>query len=166
MARNQGTGARYSAQESGVRKRSRLRLVIKGEGDATRIFDDLDKLRADVGARPSSSPAPESPLRSRRVREAQTFARMPHDRALDQLYRHRVGEHAWAVLIELDRMILAQRGKNPVLFWSPRLRALGLTTHTRRRALRNLEAAGVVKVAQRGRGLSPWVTHLWYPLPE
>jgi hypothetical protein len=27
-------------------------------------------------------------------------------------------------------MILAQRGKNPVLFWSPRLRALGLTTHT------------------------------------
>jgi hypothetical protein len=66
-----------------VRKRSRLRLVVKGEGDATRIFDDLDKLRADVGARPSSSPAPESPLRSRRVREAETFARMPHDRALD-----------------------------------------------------------------------------------
>jgi hypothetical protein len=41
-----------------------------------------------------------------------------------------------------------------------------LITHTRRRALRNLEAAGVVKVAQRGHGLCPWVTHLWYPLRE
>jgi hypothetical protein len=63
-------------------------------------------------------------------------------------------------------MVLTQGGKNPVLFWSPRLRALGLTTHTRQRALQNLKAAGVVKVEQRGRGLSPWVTHLWYPLQE
>jgi hypothetical protein len=142
-----------------------LLLVIKGEGDATRIFDDLDKLRADVGARPSSSPAqPESPLRSRRVREAETFARIPHDRGFE-LYRH-IGGAPWAVLLELDRMILAQRGKNPVCFWSPRLRDLGLNAHTRTKALCQLEAAGVIKIEGRGRGLSPCVTHLWYPLRE
>jgi hypothetical protein len=100
--------------------------------------------------------------RSRRVRETETFARILHDHALE-LYRHRIGDAAWIVLIELDRMIFAQRGKNPVLFWSPRLRAIGLTAHTRRRALQNLEKAGVITIEGRGNGLSPRVTHLWHP---
>jgi hypothetical protein len=146
-----------------VKKRPRLRLVSKSEQDAIGIFDDLDKLRADVEVPPPSAPAqPICPLRFRRWCEAETFSRIPHDRAIE-LYRHRIGDAAWAVLIELDRMILTQRGKNPVRFWSPRLRDLGLTAHTREKALRRLEAAGVVIVEKRGRGLSPWVTHLWYP---
>jgi hypothetical protein len=146
-----------------MKKRSRLRLVSKNEDDATNIFDDLDKLRADVSAGGAAQPVgPEAPLRSRRAREVVEFARLPYDLAFG-LYKH-VGGAPWIVLVELDRMILSQRGKNPVIFWSPRLRALGLTKHTRARALRQLEAAGVIKVVQRERGLGPWVTHLCYPL--
>ena len=149
-----------------MKKRTRLRLVGKGEGDATGIFDDLDKLRVGAGAPSPSAPAqPESPLRSRRVRETETFARIPHDRALE-LYRHHISGAAWAVLIELDRIILMQRGKNPVRLWSPRLRAAGLTSHIRIRALRRLEAAGAIKIEQKDPGRGPLVTHLWYPLRE
>jgi hypothetical protein len=81
-----------------------------------------------------------------------------------ELYRrHRISGPAWAALIELDRMVLAQRGKNPVRFWSPRLRAAGLVRGVRTRALRQLAAAGVVEVEWGKRGLSPLVRHLWYP---
>jgi hypothetical protein len=149
-----------------VNKRARLRLVGKGEGDSggAGVFDDLDKLRVDLASaeamRPPSSNVGQAP--SHRRREVETFARIPHNRALE-LYRHRLTGAAWAVLIELDRMILAGRGKNPVLFWSPRLRAAGLTQHVRTQALRRLEAAGVVKVEGRRRGLAPVVRHLWFP---
>jgi transcription initiation factor IIE alpha subunit len=50
-----------------------------------------------------------------------------------------------------------------VRLWSPELRDAGVTKQTRARALRELQEAGVVEVEQRGKGLSPWVTHLWYP---
>jgi hypothetical protein len=128
------------------KRRPNLRLVGHDPAD---VFDDLDKLRADLGA----------PLRRERLPE--TFARIPHDRALD-LYRHKISGAAWLVLIEIDWLIFKQRGKNPVRFWSPRLRAAGLVTRTRMRALRQLEAAGVIKIERKGKGLSPWVTHLWY----
>jgi hypothetical protein len=142
-----------------------LRLVAKGERDATGIFDNMDKLRADIATPLPQRTRSEGLLRSRRKHEAETFARIPHDRALE-LFRRRIGEAAWIVLIELDRVVLAQRGKNPVLFWSPRLRAAGLVSRARIRALRRLEAAGVVEIEYRGSGLSPWVTHLWYPQRE
>jgi hypothetical protein len=133
-------------------KRRRPKLHLVGH-DPADIFDDLEKLRADLGA----------PLR--RDRSVETFARIPHDRAL-ALYRYKLSGAAWLVLIELDRLILKQRGKNPVRFWSPRLRAVGLVTRTRMRALCQLEAAGVIKIEQKGNGLSPWVTHLWYPCQD
>jgi hypothetical protein len=60
-------------------------------------------------------------------------------------------------------MVLAQRGKNPVRFWSPRLRAAGLVRGVRTRALRQLAAAGVIEVEWGKIGLSPLVRHLWYP---
>jgi hypothetical protein len=147
-------------------KRPRLRLVGNG-GDATAIFDDVEKLRVDLkAAAAATSTTPEGSigqtLMRRRPRETEMFARIPHDRGLE-LYRHRIGGPAWAALIELDRMILAQRGKNPVLFWSPRLRAAGLVRGVRTRALRQLAAAGVVEVEWRKKGLSPLVRHLWYP---
>jgi hypothetical protein len=132
-----------------VKRRPKLRLVGLG-GDPTDVFDDMDKLRAGLTA----------PLRQTRATE--TFARIPYDRALE-LYRLRIDGPAWAALIELDRMVFTQRGKNPVSFWSSRLRAAGLVTRTRTRALRQLEAAGVIKIEQRGKGLSPLVTHFWYP---
>jgi hypothetical protein len=153
-----------------VKKWARLRLVGEGEGSgASRVFDDIDKLRADLAA---AGGAPDTPASSavvggdacpaRRSKAKETFAPIPHDRALE-LYRRRIGGPAWAVLIELDRMIFAGRGRNPILFWSPRLRAAGLTRHTRARALRELEAAGVVEVTWRERRFSPLVRHRWYP---
>jgi hypothetical protein len=149
-----------------MRKRPNLRLVGKGEGDdgAASIFDDMDGLRAAFVA-PSIMPTATTAAKSgplRRARGKETFAPIPHDRAIE-LYRRRISGSAWAVLVELDRMILAQRGKNPVLFWSPKLRAAGLRASYRTKVLRELEAAGVVEVTWRGRGLSPLVRHLWYP---
>jgi hypothetical protein len=86
----------------------RPRLYPVGQ-DPSDVFSDIEKLRTDLAA----------PLR--RQRAVETFARIPHDRALE-LYRHKLSGTAWLVLIELDRILLKARGKNPVRFWSPRLR--------------------------------------------
>jgi hypothetical protein len=130
-----------------ARRRPKLHLV---GNDPTDVFDDLDKLRAEM-----ATPA-------RRPRITETFARIPHDRAFG-LHRHKISGTAWLVLIELDRLVLKAGGRNPVRLWSAKLRTAGVTKQTRARALRQLAAAGAVKVEQRGEGLSPWVTHLWYP---
>ena len=124
----------------------RPKLYLVGQNPSG-VFDDLAQLQADMAV----------PLR--RQRTAETFARIPHTKGLAL----RVSGSAWRVLIELDRLVLKAGGKNPVRFWSSQLRAAGLTRGARMRALRQLEAAGVVRVEQRGEGLSPWVTHLWYP---
>ena len=135
-----------------MKRRSRLRLVGQDPGD---IFDDVSKLRSDLAEPP--------PVR--RPRASDTFARIPHDKAL-LLYRHRLGPAAWTVLTELDRLILKRRGQNPVLLISARLRAAGVNSQTRARALRQLSAAGVVRIERRGQGLAPLVTHLWYPVQD
>ena len=133
-------------------KRKR-RLYLVGQ-DPAEIFDDLDKLKSDL-ADPKRARAPAK----------ETFARIPHDKAL-ALYRDpELFGAAAHVLFELDRVILRRRGQNPVRFDCPRL-VRAVSGHTRSRALRQLEAAGLVKVTSRGPGLSPWVTHLWYPLRE
>jgi hypothetical protein len=138
-----------------VNKKRRLRLVR--DHDPAEVFNDLDSLRIQNAVPPQ--------LHQRRKRTVETFARIPHDRAL-ALYGHRISGAAWVVLIELDRLILRAGGKNPVKFSSPRLRALGLTHRLRAKALRQLETAGVIKMRQRGPGLSPWVAHLWYELRD
>src|SRR5262245_66482909 len=71
-----GTRSRACCRSYSVRKRTKLRLVGH---DPTDVFDDLDKLRADLAA----------PLRRERI--AETFARIPHDRAIE-LYRQKIGE--------------------------------------------------------------------------
>jgi hypothetical protein len=70
------------------------------------------------------------------------------------------------VLIELDRIILKRRGQNPVRLYSSRLKEVGIHDRTRQRALRQLAAAGVIKIKYRDRGLAPLVAHLWYPLQD
>ena len=130
-----------------MKKRTYLHLA--GE-DPAQIFDDLERLRREQG---------EAPMSAGRGRSHETFARIPHDKAL-RLYRHRLNAAAWAVLIEVDRIILKSGGRNPVKLSSARLRAIGVRAEARARALHQLEAAGVVSVAQRGRGLSPLITHL------
>jgi hypothetical protein len=128
-------------------KRRRPRLHLVGQ-EPTNIFEDLDQLRDDLH-RPGQ----------RRQRIPETFARIPHDKAL----RLKISGTAWKVLIELDRIILKGRGQNPVRFWSPRLRALGIRGNYRTRILRQLEAAGVIIVRWTKAGHSPWVFHTWYP---
>src|SRR5262249_10104061 len=84
----------------------------------------------------------------RRPKTAETFARIPHDKGL-ALYRSRIGRGAWAILIELDRLILKAGGRR---LWSPKLRDAGVTKQTRARALRELQAAGGGEGGQRGGG--------------
>lgn len=134
-------------------KKRRAKLYLVGQ-DPAEIFDNLDKLKSDLTSPPE-----------RRTRTTETFARIPHDKAL-ALTRHRLSSSAWIVLIELDRLLLKRRGQNPVRFDSARLSKVGLKASRRAYALRQLAAAGVVRVTARGSGLSPWVTHLWYPLRE
>jgi hypothetical protein len=125
----------------------KLRLVKPGEGAS--VFDDLNSLRAEQ----------QKPVLHHRPPSTETFARFPHERATKL---HQLSGSAWAVLVELDRQILKGRGRNPVIFKSTRLAALGLKDRTRQRALQQLETAGVIVVKQRGPGKSPLVTHLWF----
>jgi hypothetical protein len=134
-------------------KKRRTKLYLVGQNPAE-IFNDLDKLKSELASPPA-----------RRARAIETFARIPHDKAL-ALYKHRPSPAAWLVLFELDRLILKRRGQNPVRFASTRLRSVGIRDHMRARALRQLVSAGVVRVTSRGSGLAPWVTHLWYPLRD
>ena len=128
-----------------MKRRPSLHLVGQ---DPTDIFADLDQLRADM------TPSPQ-----RRKRLVETFARIPHDKGLAL----KISGTAWRVLIELDRLILKAGGQNPIKLSSARLRAAGLNSQLRARAIRQLEAAGVIKVGRRGQGRSPWVLHSWYP---
>jgi hypothetical protein len=135
-------------------KRRRPKLYLVGQ-DPVDVFNDLDQLQADL----------KSPLQ-RRPRAVETFARIPHDKALDLYRKHKLGGPAWIILFELDRLILKHRGRNPVRLESNRLRSVGIVTRTRQFALRQLVTARVVRVERRRSGLSPWVTHLWYPVQE
>ena len=94
-------------------------------------------------------------LSYRRQRSVRTFARIPHAEALALYQHHRLCGAAWTVLVELDYLILRAGGRNPVKFSSSRLRAIGLNRDVRARALRELEAAGVIAIRRRGRDLSP-----------
>lgn len=131
-----------------MKKRPKLHLVGSDPAD---IFEDMDQLRSDLAL-----------PRQRRQRLTETFARIPHDKAL-VLYRHRLSCDAWVLLIEIDRLILKAGQRNPVPLSSKRLRAIGLRGGYRKRALRQLEAAGVILIKWRGHGQSPWVFHTWYP---
>jgi hypothetical protein len=133
-------------------KKRRAKLYLVGQ-DPAEIFNDLGKLKSDLAKPPTRRQATE------------TFARIPHDKAL-ALYEYRLSPAAWAVLIELDRLILKRRGQNPVRFDSSRLSKAGIKTSRRAHALCELVAAAVIRVTSRGPGLSPWVTHLWYPHSE
>jgi hypothetical protein len=140
----------------------RPRLRIAGAPDPTDIFNDLDALRREsqaAGPRPAPTRGPPPVLR--RQRSVETFARIPHDRAR-ALYG-KIDGLAWALLIELDCLLLTGLGRNPVKLSSTHLQKVGLNRMARWRGLRRLEAAGVIRVERQGKGRPPWVTHLWFP---
>lgn len=126
------------------------RLSLVGAPDPTDIFNDLNLLRQEQ----------RGPSGRRRTRATELFARVPCDRAL--ALRPRLSGSAWLVLFELDRAVLKGR-RNPVRLPGARLKAAGITRHSRQWALRRLEAAGVIRIEQRGKGCNPLVRHLWYP---
>src|SRR5262245_2410164 len=85
-----------------MRRRAKLHLVGQDTAD---VFNDLDQRRAPMA------------VLQRRAKTAETFARIPHNKGL-ALYRSRIGRGAWAILIELDRLILKAGGRNPVRLWA------------------------------------------------
>jgi hypothetical protein len=126
---------------------------VVGSQNPADVFNDLDALRREQAA----------PTAQRRQPLKETFARIPHDRA-HALARHGVGGPAWLILIELDRLILRERGRNPVRLTNHRLKAAGIIGHVKSRALSQLEAAQVINVLSRGGGgHSPLVLHRWFP---
>jgi DNA-binding GntR family transcriptional regulator len=114
------------------------------------VFDDLDALRAGMPAVTTG----------KRTRTTETFARFPHDRALAMPTS--ISNAGWKILVELDRLILKGRGRNPVRLTNHRLRELGISRKTKQYQLRRLEAAGLIKIeTQQRKGTV--VTHLWFP---
>jgi hypothetical protein len=146
---------------NGQEREMRRKFHVVGT-DPSDIFDDLDALRKD-DARPGPTEFKDGDSGGgvRRSKAKETFARFPHDRAL-ALWPH-VGGAAWAVLIELDRALLRNRGRNPIRLSGRNLKTAGLSSSTQSKALRELETAGVIRIHERGRGRRPLVEHLWYP---
>ena len=136
-----------------AKKRGRLQLV--SPHDPANVFDDLDALRQAQAA-----PAAPAFQGQRRQRSTETFARIPHDRAR-RLY-HLRGRTVWVLLIELDRLILEGRGRNPVKLTSQCLKAIRLSHDAKTRALRQLAAEGIISIEQRP-GQAPLVIHHWFP---
>jgi hypothetical protein len=128
--------------------------VIQGGGhdEDVSIFDDLDALRV---------PNPELLKPERRARCTETFARIPHRKGLE-LVRRGIGDAGWGVLLVLDHLIL-RSGNNPVRLSTAALREYGIDHRRKWRALRKLQALGVVTIEQGGRR-APLVTHQWFPV--
>jgi hypothetical protein len=152
-----------------MRRPTRLRLVSKEDAGkrSTDIFDDLDNLRAAAEALPDQ--LPKYPPRKQPARDVETFAQIPHERGIE-LYRHRehrIGDAGWTIVLELDRQIVRDRRHiNPLELNSERLKEIGVVESVRAKALRRLEAAGIIKVEPRSRGLAPLVTLVWRPLSD
>jgi DNA-binding transcriptional ArsR family regulator len=125
--------------------------VVK-TNDPAAVFDDLEALRQELPA-----------VATKRARAVETFARFPHERAL--ALRDRISSSGWVILIELDRLILKGRGRNPVRLTNHRLRELGIRRDTKQYQLRRLEMAGVIKVVAQERRWTV-VTHLWFPVEQ
>jgi hypothetical protein len=131
----------------------RRRFRVVGSSNPSDVFNDLDALR-----REQSNPAVR-----RRPRLKETFTLIPHNCA-QALARRRIGGPAWVILIELDRLILKERGRNPVRLTNHRLKDAGITGNVKTRALRQLEAAEVISIVSKGGGgHSPLILHRWHP---
>jgi hypothetical protein len=128
----------------------RRRFRIAKSNDPAAVFDDLEALRQEMPA-----------VATRRARVTETFARFPHERAL--ALRGHISGNGWVILVELDRLILKGRGRNPVRLTNHRLRELGIGRMTKQRQLCQLEAARVIEVRSRARAWTE-VAHLWFPI--
>jgi DNA-binding transcriptional ArsR family regulator len=122
--------------------------VVKAN-DPAAVFDDLDALRQEMPA-----------VATKRARSIETFARIPHDQAAAM---RAIGGVGWLIVIEIDRLILKGRGRNPVRLTNHRMHQLGISRQSKRYHLRQLEMAGIVKVQSEARKWTV-VTLLWFPV--
>jgi hypothetical protein len=137
--------------------------MMSNEKPIETIEKPPESLWIDCGdplADPPENAEDEKPTKHR-ARSKKTFARIPYEQGL-ALLKHDIGSAGWAILIELDWLILKSGGCNPVPLASSKLRKYGLNHVRKLRALRRLEKAGVVRVEWRG-NRAPLVMHLWYP---
>lgn len=109
----------------------RRRFRVVGSSNPSDVFNDLDALRCEQS----------NPAVRRRPRLKETFTLIPHDCA-QALARRRIGGPAWVILIELDRLILKERGRNPVQLTNHRLKDAGIIGNVKTRALRQLGGRG------------------------
>jgi hypothetical protein len=135
----------------------KLRLIP--QHDPADIFDDLDALRKAAAASPTTKRGAARAFKAeKRARSTETFARIPHERALKELSGI---NSTWTLLIILDLLILKSRARNPVKLTTKALHPSGLNRYQVRRSLEQLERAGVI-VVERKRGRCPLVLHCWY----
>src|SRR6516165_11658759 len=95
--------------------RRKFRLVKSNDPGA--VFDDIDALREAMPA-----------VATKRARTSETFARIPHDRAAAL---RDIGGVGWLILVEIDRLILKSRGRNPVRLTNHRMQALGINRESK-----------------------------------
>jgi hypothetical protein len=99
------------------------------------------------------------PRPSKRLQKAKpdTFVQLPYEKGLEVA---RFRDASMAVLIELAHLKFTTH-QNTVTLANARLGSIGVSPDAKTRALRHLEAAGIVAVDWRGPGRSPRVTLLW-----
>lgn len=99
------------------------------------------------------------PRLPRSRRQAGTrFVQLPYERALAAAGQ--LGHAPMAVLIEIAHLAFKAHGK-PAPLANRALRAVGIDHEAKTRALRRLEAAGLLTVVWRGNGRSPLVSLRW-----
>ena len=87
---------------------------------------------------------------------------LPYERTLAAAGR--LGDAPLAVLVELTHRAFKTR-QDTVLLANAGLQSVGVSRYAKLRALRRLEAAGMITVTSRGSGKSPLVTLLWRDSP-
>ena len=158
--RDVGPGDRPNQQATASRNRKR------GGGGMSDDPFDLGSFALTPGQLAELAPLQKKPeLKPRSMRSARSarpagarFVQLPYERTLAAAGRHR--DARLAVLIELAYRTF-KANQNQVPLANKTLRSVGITHKAKARALRQLEAAGLVTITRRGSGKSPLVTILW-----
>jgi hypothetical protein len=98
------------------------------------------------------------PKPSSRTRTHTEFVKLPYAQTLAAAGH--LGDARLAVLVELTHQAF-KKHRSEVLLANAALQAVGISHWAKLRALRQLEAAGMLKVSRRGKGRSPLVKLLW-----
>ena len=124
---------------------------------------DVNKLALTPEQIAEFTPLQKKARPARRAQSAQwrgreRFVQLPYERTLAAAGL--VKSAPLAVLVELAYRVFKTR-QNPVTLSNKTLRSVGISRDAKTRALRQLEAAGLVAVSWRGSGRSPLITILW-----